>query len=287
MTTTTIGIIGGSGLYAIDGISNVRQVHVSTPFGEPSDLYTVGTLGDKNVVFLPRHGHGHRYSPSEINYRANVFGFRSLGVDWLISVSAVGSLREHLAPGELVVVDQFIDLTKMRQGTFFGAGVVGHVSMASPVCSELAEWLAEGAREAGGRVHVGGTYVCIEGPQFSTQAESRLYQQWGADVIGMTNMPEAKLAREAGLCYATLAMVTDYDCWHTSHEAVTVEDVVAVMKANVDLARATLAHTVRRVDSSRSCRYRGTAQTGVMTAAEAADPATLARLQQLWAGETR
>lgn len=261
----TIGVIGGSGFYELDGLKDVQEVAVDTPYGAPSDTFRVGTLGDRRLVFLARHGRGHRFSPSEINYRANVWGMKQLGVEWLLSVSAVGSLREDIQPGDLVVIDQSIDRTLSRQRTFFEDGVVAHVSMAEPVCKHLAGHLADAASAVGAKVHRGGTYVCIEGPQFSTRAESHLYRSWNADVIGMTHLPEARLAREAQLCYATLALSTDYDCWHTSEEAVTVEMVVKVMKQNVANARAAVRELALNVPLERTCGCPTALKGAVMT----------------------
>lgn len=249
----TIGVIGGSGFYDMTGLTEVQEVSVETPFGAPSDKYLVGRLGDRRLVFLARHGKGHRFSPSEINYRANVWGMKHLGAQWLISVSAVGSLREHIQPGHLVVVDQTIDRTHLRKHTFFGDSAVAHVSMAEPICSHLASHLHDAAKRVGATVHRGGTYLCIEGPQFSSRAESHLYRSWNADVIGMTNQPEARLAREASLCYATLALSTDYDCWHQAEAPVTVEMVVAVMKKNVAAAQAAVRELVANVPLERTC----------------------------------
>jgi 5'-methylthioadenosine phosphorylase len=261
----TIGIIGGSGFYELDGLADVEEVPVDTPFGAPSDVFRVGTLGDRRLVFLARHGRGHRFSPSDINYRANVWGMKQLGVEWLISVSAVGSLREDIRPGDLVVIDQSIDRTLSRKRTFFEDGVVAHVSMAEPVCRRLAGQLADAATAVGAKVHRGGTYVCIEGPQFSTKAESHLYRSWKADVIGMTHMPEARLAREAQLCYATLALSTDYDCWHASEEPVTVEMVVKVMKQNVVNAQKTVRELALHATLERTCGCPTALQGAVMT----------------------
>jgi len=212
-----VGVIGGSGLYELEGLTNVRWRRVRTPFGDPSDEFCTGELEGRPVVFLPRHGRGHRLTPTELNFRANVWGLKSLGVERIVSVSAVGSMKEDIRPLDLVIPGQFVDLTKRRVSSFFGEGIVAHVGMADPVCGQLSDVLDKAARATGSRVHRGGTYVCIEGPQFSTRAESRVYRSWGVDVIGMTNMPEAKLAREAELCYATLALATDYDVWHETH----------------------------------------------------------------------
>lgn len=242
-----IGILGGSGLYDMPGLTGQREQAIDTPFGTPSDAVLLGELDGEELAFLPRHGRGHRFNPSEVNYRANVWALKSLGVEWIISVSAVGSLREKVVPGHVVLVDQFIDRTKGRAATFFEGGVVGHVSFADPVCEVLRQILLTSAAEAGATVHDGGTYVCMEGPAFSTRAESHLYRSWGGTVIGMTNLPEAKLAREAGISYATLAMATDYDCWHDAHDAVTVDQVVAVLRANVARAQRAIALAVPRI----------------------------------------
>lgn len=245
-----IGVIGGSGLYNMDGLTGVREIEVDTPFGAPSAPLVIGQLDGipgVELVFLPRHGRGHRLNPSEVPYRANIFALKSVGVSWVISVSAVGSLKEEIVPGHVVVIDQFIDRTKDRPSTFFNNGIVAHVAFGDPVCSTLREMLLASAQEAGATVHDGGTYVCMEGPAFSTRAESNLYRSWGASVIGMTNLPEAKLAREAELSYATLAMSTDYDCWHEGHDDVTVEAVVAVVKANVALSQRIIKAAVPRI----------------------------------------
>ena len=278
----TIGIIGGSGLYDIEGLTNVEEVRLDTPFGQPSDSYVVGRLGDAKLVFLPRHGRGHRVSPSEINFRANVHGMKQLGVEWILSVSAVGSMKEEIHPGHIVVVDQFIDRTKAREASFFGDGVVGHVGFADPICGDLAKTLFSVAdaecEKAGSKAHRGGTYVVIEGPQFSTRAESRLYRSWGVDVIGMTNLPEAKLAREAEICYATIALSTDYDCWHETEEDVSVAAVMAVIKKNVALAKAIVKGAAERIGAERKCACAGAAAYAVMTAPEAIPAEARARL---------
>ncbi|HTX52116.1 MAG TPA: S-methyl-5'-thioadenosine phosphorylase [Candidatus Baltobacteraceae bacterium] len=253
MAEPIIGIIGGSGLYEMEGLDILREERVSTPFGEPSDRYVVGRLEGRPVAFLARHGRGHVLMPSEINYRANLFGFKVLGAEWLLSVSAVGSMREEVRPRDILIPDQFIDRTTQRTGTFFGRGIVAHVSMADPTCTALGAILAQAGAAAGARVHAGGTYVCIEGPQFSTRAESRLYRSWGVDVIGMTNVQEAKLAREAEICYATLALVTDYDVWHATEADVSVEAVVAVLLQNVATARAILRKGAPQIPRERSC----------------------------------
>src|SRR5512138_1934797 len=236
MAEPLIGLIGGSGLYEMEGLERIREERISTPFGDPSDAYVLGRLHGRAVAFLSRHGRGHRLMPSEINYRANIFGFKQLGAAWVLSASAVGSMKEEIRPRDILIPDQFFDRTTRRPSTFFGEGLVAHVSFADPVCPHLADLLVRTSREAGARTHGGGTYLCIEGPQFSTRAESRIYRSWGVDVIGMTNLQEAKLAREAELCYATVAMVTDYDCWHPEHDSVTVEQIVAVLNKNAENA---------------------------------------------------
>jgi len=248
-----IGIIGGTGLYQMDGFTDVREVAVETPFGPPSDSLLVGSLEDRRVAFLPRHGRGHRILPHELNFRANVFAMKKLGVAWILSVSAVGSLKERYEPLHVVVPDQFIDRTRQRKSTFFGNGLVAHVGFAHPFCRNLSKVMAEACADAGATHHLGGTYVCMEGPQFSTLAESELYRSWGADLIGMTNLQEAKLAREAEICYSTLAMVTDYDCWHPDHDAVTAEQIMGVLGRNAETARKVLRAAVRRLPIPRGC----------------------------------
>jgi 5'-methylthioadenosine phosphorylase len=248
-----IGVIGGSGLYAMEGLTDIREQHVRTPFGDASDQIVMGTLGDTRFYFLPRHGRGHLIAPHRINYRANVYALKLLGARQLVSVSAVGSLREEMRPGDMVLVDQYIDRTKSRLDTFFDEeGLVAHVSLADPTDAALSSSLAEAARASGARVHPKGTYVCIEGPQFSSRAESHMFRSWGADIIGMTNMPEARLAREAELPYASLAMVTDFDCWHESEEAVSVQHVLEVMQRNVALSRQILRSVAQWPDASHS-----------------------------------
>ncbi|MDF1797950.1 MAG: S-methyl-5'-thioadenosine phosphorylase [Planctomycetota bacterium] len=242
-----VGVIGGSGLYEIDGLTNVEEVALSTPFGEPSDSFITGVLDGVKMVFLPRHGRGHRVSPSEINFRANIWGMKRLGVSRILSVSAVGSMREDIVPGEFVVIDQFFDRTRHRVDTFFEEGCVAHVMFADPVCGSLRGDLLAAGAETGVKIHDGGTYVNMEGPQFSTRAESKIYRGWGVDVIGMTNLQEARLAREAEICYATVAMATDYDCWHEGHDDVTVEAVVEVMHKNVGNARGLIKAAVPRL----------------------------------------
>jgi 5'-methylthioadenosine phosphorylase len=253
MKSGTIGVIGGSGLYQMAGLAGMREIAVKTPFGKPSDRLIRGRLGGTDLVFLPRHGKGHRWLPTEVNFRANIFAMKKLGVERIISVSAVGSLRAEIAPGHLVVPDQFIDRTTERPSTFFGRGLVGHVSLADPFCEELSRTLAEAAAAEGGVVHRGGTYLCIEGPQFSTRAESHLYRSWGAHVIGMTNLQEAKLAREAEICFATLALATDYDCWNEHAGDVEIERVLAVLQQNVKLAQKTIGRAVAALGTDRSC----------------------------------
>ena len=274
----TIGVIGGSGLYEIEGLSNVKEVALATPFGAPSDSFVTGELHGVRMVFLPRHGRGHRISPSEINFRANIWGLKKLGVTRVLSLSAVGSMREDIAPGDFVVIDQFIDRTRHRPDTFFTDGVVAHVMFADPVCGELRKVALEAARTTGAKVHDGGTYVNMEGPQFSTRAESKLYRSWGVDVIGMTNLQEAKLAREAELCYSTIAMATDYDCWHEEHEAVTVEAVIAVMGRNVGNAKALVKAAAPRMPAQRTCGCGSALRHAIMTAKDRIPQAARERL---------
>lgn len=260
-----IGIIGGSGLYEMEGLEEVRETAVSTPFGPPSDRLVEGRFSGRRLVFLPRHGRGHRFLPSEVPYRANLWALRSVGVEWVISLSAVGSLEEDVRPGEICLPDQFIDRTWGRPSSFFGDGIVGHVGMADPVCGSLqqAVWDTQPAVEA--LYHRGGAYVCIQGPQFSTRAESFLYRSWGARVIGMTNATEARLAREAELCYVTVALVTDYDCWHETEEQVSVEAVLAVLQKNVDTARRIIQEAVSRIPEERTCPCGEAARYAIMT----------------------
>lgn len=274
----TMGVIGGSGLYEIEGLTNVKEVALATPFGAPSDAYVTGELHGVRMVFLPRHGRGHRISPSEINFRANIWGLKKLGVTRVLSLSAVGSMREDIHPGDFVVIDQFIDRTRHRADTFFTDGVVAHVMFADPVCAHMRAVALEAARAVGVKVHDGGTYVNMEGPQFSTRAESKLYRSWGVDVIGMTNLQEAKLAREAELCYATIAMATDYDCWHEEHEAVTVEAVIAVMGKNVGNAKALVKAAAPRLPAARSCGCGSALAHAIMTAKDRIPQAARERL---------
>jgi 5'-methylthioadenosine phosphorylase len=263
-----LGVIGGSGLYEIEGLTNIRSIKVATPFGRPSDDYIVGTLHGIRVAFLPRHGRGHRIMPTDINYRANIYGMKKLGVERIISVSAVGSMKEEIKPGDIVVPDQFYDHTKHRRSTFFGNGIVAHVGMADPVCAGLCSVLIEAGSKVGATVHRGGTYLCMEGPQFSTRAESMTYREWNVDVIGMTNATEAKLAREAEICYSTIALATDYDCWHHSEEAVTVEAVLAVMKHNIETSKAMIRQAVQMLPQTRACGCGEALRNTIMTPAK-------------------
>src|SRR5271166_5946365 len=281
MTAPVIGIIGGSGLYEIDGLADIEWRRVESPFGRTSDAFCFGALDGQPVVFVPRHGRGHVLPPSEINFRANVDALKRCGVTDIVSLSAVGSLREDLAPGDFVVVDQFIDRTFARAKSFFGQGCVAHVSMAHPVCGRIGDALIATGTHAGMALKRGGTYLVMEGPQFSTLAESELYRSWNCDVIGMTNMPEAKLAREAEICYATVAMVTDYDCWHPGHDAVTVDMIVGVLLGNAEKARALVKHAVPLLAAHRgACPHgcRTALDHALITAPEARDKAMLARL---------
>jgi 5'-methylthioadenosine phosphorylase len=276
-----LAVIGGSGLYDIPGLMDVDEAHVATPFGPPSDVIVRGRLGETTLLFLPRHGRGHRIAPHGVNSRANICALKKLGATHLVSISAVGSMKEAIAPGDFVVVDQFIDLTKGRTSTFFGEGLVGHVAFADPVCADLSEALAGAAQRAGARVHRGGTYVCIEGPQFSTRAESQLYRSWGVSVVGMTAMPEAKLAREAELPYALLALATDYDCWHLAEEDVTVEAVLKVLAENVTKARRAIGELAPALPDPATSRATGALAAALMTSRERVEPATLSQLDWL------
>jgi 5'-methylthioadenosine phosphorylase len=276
-----IGIIGGSGLYNIDGVTDIEWRKVASPFGAPSDELCFGTLAGTRVVFLPRHGRGHRIPPSEINFRANIDALKRAGVTELISLSAVGSLKAELPPGTFVLVDQFIDRTFARTKSFFGTGLVAHVAFGRPVCGRVGEALAAAAKDAGIALHRGGTYICMEGPQFSTLAESNLHRSWGCSVVGMTNMPEAKLAREAEICYASVAMVTDFDCWHPDHDHVTVEMIVGVLLANAERARGLVKSAVPLLGQHRGRCAEGchtALDNAIITAPEARDPALVAKL---------
>ena len=271
MSGQIIGVIGGSGLYEMEGLANIEHVTLDTPFGKPSDEYITGELGGVRLVFLPRHGKGHRFTPSEVNYRANIYGMRKLGVERIISVSAVGSMREEIAPGHIVIPDQFIDRTKgIRKDTFFGGGIVAHVGFADPVCADLSADLYEAAVAAGATVHRGGTYVCMEGPAFSTRAESRMYRGFDVSVIGMTNLTEAKLAREAEICYGVIALSTDYDCWHEVHDDVSVEAVIAIIKQNVVMAKNIIRQAVGRIADERRCPCREALKYAIIS-----DPTTI------------
>jgi 5'-methylthioadenosine phosphorylase len=249
-----IGIIGGSGLYSIPGLSDMREVRQDTPFGDPSDAYVLGTLAGHKVAFLARHGRGHRILPTELNFRANVYGFKQLGVERIVSISAVGSLKEEHKPLEFVIPDQFFDRTRHRVDTFFGNGIVAHIAFADPVCPQLSQVVETACKKAGVTGKRGGTYLNMEGPQFSTKAESNIYRSWGMDVIGMTNLQEAKLAREAEICYVTVAMVTDYDCWHPHHDSVTVDQIVAVLVKNAENAAKVVRETIAAMPTGRSCK---------------------------------
>lgn len=264
MAERKLGIIGGSGLYEMEGLSNVEKHTIDTPFGKPSDVYLSGEMDDTRLYFLPRHGIGHRFLPGEVNYRANIFGFKTLGVEWILSVSAVGSMKEDIHPGDMVVPDQFYDYTKGRPNSFFGNGVVAHVPFSDPVCKELRKVVLQASKKIAPRTHDGGSYVCIEGPQFSTRAESYFYRSLGVSVIGMTNIPEAKLAREAEMSYATLALATDYDCWHESGEEVRADTVVEIMKKNVMTAQKIVKEVARNVPKGHS-PWKGMLKTAIVT----------------------
>jgi 5'-methylthioadenosine phosphorylase len=271
MIDAQIGIIGGSGLYEMEGLSVLAERAVQTPFGEPSDPYIIGDIDGTRVAFLSRHGRGHRRTPTELNYRANIFGFKLLGVHSILSASAVGSMKEEYEPTDILFPDQFIDRTRHRPDTFFGDGIVAHVAFADPICAGVAFLMERVARQSGARVHMGGTYVCIEGPQFSTRAESRLYRSWGVDVIGMTNLQEAKLAREAEICYATMALVTDYDCWHESAGDVSVDQILGYLRANAAMAQKILRNSIPAVAArKRDCACSSALQFAIIT-----DPAVI------------
>jgi 5'-methylthioadenosine phosphorylase len=274
----TVGVIGGSGLYALEGITEVETVSVNTPWGKPSDDPVIGELGDVRLIFLPRHGKGHKLMPSEINYRANIFAMKMLGAERIISVSAVGSMREDIKPGHIVIPSQFYDHTKSRASTFFGDGIAAHVSMADPVCPALSQSLYDAALAAGATVHRDATYICMEGPQFSSRAESNIYRKWGVDVIGMTNMPEAKLAREAEICYSTLALSTDYDCWHEHHDDVTVDDIIQTLMNNVALARRIIVKALPAISGTRDCACQSSLENAIITSRDAITPEVKERL---------
>jgi 5'-methylthioadenosine phosphorylase len=268
-----VGIIGGSGVYQMEGLTLLYERTIETPFGAPSDPFVIGEVDGIGVAFLARHGRGHRLQPSELNYRANLYGFKLLGVHTVLSASAVGSMKEEYHPTDIVFPHQFIDRTRHRPDTFFGNGIVGHVAFADPICASLSFLMGEAARNAGAKVHMGGTYVCIEGPQFSTRAESNLYRSWGVDVIGMTNLTEAKLAREAELCYATMALVTDYDCWHPDHDDVDVSQIIEYLRANAKIAQTILRNSIRPAATrKRDCACVTALQYAIMTAPDAIPP---------------
>lgn len=275
----SIGIIGGSGLYSMSGLTDLREIRVRTPFGEPSDIVVLGTLEGKRVAFLARHGRGHRILPSEINFRANICAMKQLGVERIISASAVGSLQEDLRPGEFLVPDQFFDRTKTRASTFFGGGLVAHVSFAKPTCPQVSAILADASARSGVKVHPRGTYVCIEGPQFSTLAEAHVHRQLRFEVIGMTNVTEAKLAREAEICYATIAMITDYDCWHPEHDSVTATQIVATLNQNAENAQRVLKQAVRVMPAERNCKCGAALKHALITDLRLVPPATKKRLR--------
>ena len=279
MPQAEIGIIEGSGLYSMPGLSQTKEVRLKTPFGAPSDRYVIGTLAGRKVAFLARHGRGHCILPSELNFRANVYGFRQLGVERIVSLSAVGSLKEEHQPLDFVIPDQFFDRTRHRVDTFFGNGIVAHVSFADPVCGELARVVEGACQKVGVRGKRGGTYVCMEGPQFSTKAESNVYRSWGMDVIGMTNLQEAKLAREAELCYVSVSMVTDYDCWHPGHDAVTVDQVVAVLAKNAENAAKVLRATIAAMPSGRGCKCGSALAHAILTDRDKIPAATRQKLK--------
>jgi 5'-methylthioadenosine phosphorylase len=279
--TTVLGIVGGSGIYDIPGLRHVSRERVDTPYGAPSAEIVSGQLDATRLLFLPRHGKHHELPPHQINYRANICALKKLGATHVVSLSAVGSMREEIAPGHVVVVDQYIDLTKSRPSTFFEDGIAGHVTFADPVCPFLSKSLADASQAAGATVHRGGTYLCMEGPQFSTRAESRVYRQWGVSVIGMTAMPEAKLAREAELPYATLALATDYDCWHESEEDVSVDAVLAVLRQNADLARRTVAGLSHSLPAPEQSPAHAATKNAILTARNEIQPAVLERLSWL------
>lgn len=279
MPQAEVGIIGGSGLYSMPGLSDVREVPQNTPFGEPSDPYVLGTLEGKKVAFLARHGRGHRILPSELNFRANIYGFKQLGVERIVSVSAVGSLKEEHKPLDFVIPDQFFDRTRHRVDTFFGDGIVAHIAFADPICPELAAAVEGACKKAGVTGKHGGTYLCMEGPQFSTKAESNVYRSWGMDVIGMTNLQEAKLAREAEICYVTVAMVTDYDCWHPHHDSVTVDQIVAVLQKNAENACKVVRETVAAMPAGRGCKCGSALAHAILTDRDKIPAATRQKLR--------
>ena len=284
MTNVKIGIIGGSGLYQMPELSDVEEIKVETPFGSPSDAFIVGTLEGERVAFLPRHGRGHRFTPTELPFRANIYAMKSLGVERILSASAVGSLQEQYAPLDMVIPDQFFDRTRARvkESTFFGEGIVAHVSFAHPVCSALGDVLQSSCAAADVKVHRGGTYLCMEGPAFSSVAESNVYRSWGMDIIGMTNLQEAKLAREAEICYATLALVTDYDCWHPDHDAVSVETVIEYLNKNVRNAQAIMRESIKRLkNEERACKCGSALKNAIFTSKDLWPEATTKKLDAI------
>jgi 5'-methylthioadenosine phosphorylase len=285
MEQVKIGIIGGSGLYQMAELTNIKEVEVETPFGKPSDAFIVGTLEGKRVAFLPRHGRGHKLTPTELPFRANIYAMKLLGVDYILSVSAVGSLQEQYAPTDMVIPDQFFDRTRARaeESTFFGNGIVGHITFSHPVCSELGDILEESCKTLESlKVHRGGTYLCMEGPAFSTKAESNVYRSWGMDIIGMTNLQEAKLAREAEIAYATLALVTDYDCWHEGHDDVSVDMVIEYLHKNVRNAQLVLKEAVKRVAAKQTPnQFAGATKNAIFTAPELWNPETAKNLEAI------
>jgi len=278
LSRAEIGIIGGSGLYSMPGFTDIRELRQQTPFGDPSDSYVLGTLSGRKVAFLARHGRGHRLMPTELNFRANIYGFKQLGVERIVSVSAVGSLKEEHKPLDFVIPDQFFDRTRHRVDTFFGDGVVAHVAMADPICPELSRVVESACKKASVTGKRGGTYLCMEGPQFSTKAESNVYRSWGMDVIGMTNLQEAKLAREAEICYVTVAMVTDYDCWHPHHDSVTVDQVIAVLVKNAENACNVVRETVAAMPTARACKCGSALAHAIITERDKVPEATRAKL---------
>ena len=278
MSEVEIGVIGGSGLYKMEGLERVEEVRIDTPFGPPSDPFIVGELKGRRIAFLPRHGRGHRVQPSDLNFRANIYGMKKLGVNRIISVSAVGSMKEGIHPKDIVIPDQFYDNTRRRISTFFGDGIVAHVSLADPVCPVLSGTLYKAAAGVGAKVHRGGVYLCIEGPQFSTRGESMIYKSWGVGIIGMTNVTEAKLAREAEICYATIALVTDYDCWHHEEAAVTADAILEVLNKNVETSKKIIKEAVGNTQPDRSCPCSTAMNNAIITAPEAISSEAKARL---------
>ena len=278
MQEAEIGVIGGSGLYQMEGLEGLEEVKIETPFGDPSDSFIVGKLMGRRVAFLSRHRRGHAIQPSDINFRANIYGMKKLGVNRIISVSAVGSMKENIHPEEIVIPDQFYDNTKRRISTFFGDGIVAHVSLADPVCTDLAGTLYQSAVKVGAKVHNGGVYICIEGPQFSSRGESYIYKSWGVDIIGMTNVTEAKLAREAELCYSTIALVTDYDCWHQEEEAVTTDAIIAILNKNVDTSKKIIKQAISTISADSECSCRHALKDAIITSREGIPSETRERL---------